>query len=170
MSSQDVPAAVERRLAAILHADVEGYRRAMAGDEDATVRGVRALRGLVEGVVRLHRGRLVDFTGDECLAEFPSAVDAVGAALAIQRESALQQATQPGDRRLQLRVGVHAGEVRAEGASLFGDAIHVAARLQKLAEAGGVVISGAVHDQLAGKLAVHAKDLGAQRWVASACW
>jgi TolB-like protein/Flp pilus assembly protein TadD len=160
--AEEVHGAVERRLAAILHADVSGYSRAMASDEEATVRAVRAVRGVVEGVVRQHRGRLVDFTGDECLAEFSSAVDAVSAALAIQRESAAQQASQPGDRRLQLRVGVHAGEVRVEGEGLFGDAIHVAARLQKLAEPGGVVVSGAVHEQLSGKLAVHARDLGAQ--------
>ncbi len=162
MPGEDVPGGAERRLAAILHADVSGYSRAMACDEDATVSAVRAVRGIVEGVVRQHRGRLVDFTGDECLAEFPSAVDAVSAALAIQRESAAQQATQAGEHRLKLRVGVHAGEVRVEGAGLFGDAIHVAARLQQLAEPGGVVISGAVHEQLGGKLFVHAKDLGAQ--------
>jgi TolB-like protein/Flp pilus assembly protein TadD len=134
----------------------------MAGDEEATVRAVRAVRGVVEGVVRQHRGRLVDFTGDECLAEFASAVDATSAALAIQRESAAQQATQPDERRLRLRIGIHVGEVRIEGADLFGDAIHVAARLQSLAEPGGIVISGTVHEQLRGKLALRAKDLGAQ--------
>ncbi len=160
MASEDLP--VERRLAAILHADVEGYSFAMASDEDSTVRAVRAVRGVVESVVRQHRGRLVDFTGDECLAEFPSAVDAVSAALAIQRESAGRQPAHPADRRLHLRIGVHAGEVRIEGEGVFGDAIHVAARLQRLAEPGGVVISGAVHEQLAGKLSVHARDLGPQ--------
>jgi TolB-like protein/Flp pilus assembly protein TadD len=162
VASDGVPGSVERRLAAVLHADVEGYSRSMASDEDATVRGVRAVRGIVEGVVRQHRGRLVDFTGDSCLAEFSSAVDAVGAALAIQRESAAQQATQGGDRHLRLRIGIHAGEVRVEDGRLFGDAIHVAARLQTLAEPGGVVISAAVHEQVAGKLPLRANDLGAQ--------
>jgi class 3 adenylate cyclase len=79
MASGEVPGAVERRVAAILHADVAGYSRSMAGDEGATVSAVRAMRGVVEGVVRQHRGRLVDFTGDECPAEFASAVDAVSA-------------------------------------------------------------------------------------------
>ncbi len=162
MASQDTPAAVERRLAAILHADVAGYSRAMASDEDATVRAVRAVRGVVEGVVQQHRGRLVDFTGDSFLAEFPSAVDAVSAALAIQRESAAQQAAQPPAKHLELRIGVHAGEVRVESEGIFGDAIHVAARLQTLAEPGGVVISGALHEQVAGKLPLRANDLGAQ--------
>jgi TolB-like protein len=162
MASDETHGPAERRLAAILHADVAGYSRAMASDEDSTVRAVRAVRGVVEGVVRQHRGRLVDFTGDSCLAEFPSAVDAVSAALAIQRESAAQQAAEPRERQLQLRIGVHAGEVRVEGEGIFGDAIHVAARLQTLAEPGGVVISGAVHEQLGGKLALRANDLGAQ--------
>ncbi len=162
MASDDVPGAVERHLAAILHADVAGYSRSMSSDEEATVRAVRGVRGVVEGVVRQHRGRLVDFTGDNCLAEFSSAVDAVSAALAIQRESAAQQATQPDERRLRLRIGVHAGEVRVEGELIFGDAIHVAARLQTLAAPGGVVISGTLHEQLAGKLALRASDLGTQ--------
>ena len=132
----------ERRLAAVVHADVEGYSRLMAADEDATVRGVHALEANVAGVVRQHRGRLVDFSGDSFLAEFPSAVDATSAALAIQRSCEAASADQPAERRLRLRIGAHVGEVRAEGDRIFGDAIHVAARLQAIAEPGGVCISG----------------------------
>ncbi len=147
----------ERRLAAILHADVAGYSRLMASDEDATVRSVGAVRGIVEGLLRQHRGRLVDFTGDAFLAEFPSAVDAVSAALAIQRECAGAL-----EGRLPLRLGVHVGEVRVEDERVYGDPIHVAARLQTLAEPGGVCVSGAVQEQLTGRLAVRLRDLGPQ--------
>ncbi len=152
----------ERRLAAVLHADVVGYSRLMAADEDATVRGVGELRGIAEGVVRQHRGRLVDFTGDSFLAEFQSAVDAVSAALAIQRQSEAQNALLPESERLRPRIGVHAGEVRAEGEQIFGDPIHVAARLQTLAEPGGVCISGTLREQLAGRMDVELRDLGSQ--------
>ncbi len=153
---------VERRLAAVLHADVAGYSRLMGSDEEATVRAVRAQRGIVEGVVRQHRGRLADFTGDAFLAEFPSAVDAVSAALSIQRESGLLAAAQSEDRRFLLRIGVHAGEVRVEGDAIYGDAIHVAARLQTLAAPGGVCLSSTVQEQLTGKLSVRLRDLGPQ--------
>lgn len=156
------PDPVEHRLAAVVHADAAGYSRLMGSDEEAAVRAVGAQRGIVEGVVRQHRGRLVDSTGDAFLAEFPSAVDAVGAALAMQRESAAHNASLPEDRRLRLRVGVHVGDVRVEGERIYGDPIHVAARLQALAEPGAVLISGAVQEQLAGRLPVRTRDLGPQ--------
>jgi adenylate cyclase len=152
----------ERRLAAVVHADVEGYSRLMAADEDATVRGVHALEANVAGVVRQHRGRLVDFSGDSFLAEFPSAVDATSAALAIQRSCEAASADQPVERRLRLRIGAHVGEVRAEGDRIFGDAIHVAARLQAIAEPGGVCISGSLREELSGKLELRTRDLGPQ--------
>ena len=152
---------VDRRLAALLHADIVGYSRLMAADETGTVRSVREMQAMVEGIVRQHRGRLVDFTGDAFLAEFPSAVDATSAAFAIQRENGARDASKLEDRHLRLRIGVHAGEVRAEGERIYGDAIHVAARLQTLAEPGGVCVSATLHEQLAGKLAVRARDLGA---------
>jgi TolB-like protein/Flp pilus assembly protein TadD len=152
----------ERRLAAVVHADVEGYSRLMAADEDATVRGVNALEANVAGVVRQHRGRLVDFSGDSFLAEFPSAVDATSAALAIQRSCEAASVDQPAERRLRLRIGAHVGEVRAEGERIFGDAIHVAARLQAIAEPGGVCISGSLREELSGKLELRTRDLGPQ--------
>jgi adenylate cyclase len=153
---------VERRLAAVLHADVAGYSRLMGSDEEATVRAVRAQRGIVEGVVRQHRGRVADFTGDAFLAEFPSAVDAVSAALTIQRESALLGAAQPEERRFRLRIAVHAGEVRVDGETIYGDAIHIAARLQTLAEPGGLCLSSTIQEQLGGKLPLRLRDLGPQ--------
>jgi adenylate cyclase len=152
----------ERRLAAVVHADVAGYSRLMAADEEATVRAVQALESSVAGIVRQHRGRLVDFSGDAFLAEFASAVDAASAALAIQRGCESASAGLPEEKRLRLRIGAHAGEVRAEGSRIFGDAIHVAARLQALAEPGGLCISGSLRDELAGKLSLHARDLGPQ--------
>lgn len=142
----------QRRLSAIVHADVEGYSRRMAADEDATVRAVEELRARVDVLVREHRGRLVDFTGDSFLAEFASAVDAMSAALELQR----------GGTDLPVRIGVHAGEVRAEGERLFGDAIHVAARLQSLAEPGGICVSEVLREQVAGRMALDMRSLGAQ--------
>ena len=152
----------ERRLAAVVHADIAGYSRLMAADEDATVGALRALEATVAGLVRQHRGRLVDFSGDGFLAEFASAVDATSAAFAIQRSCEAASADLPEERRLRLRIGAHAGEVRAEGERIFGDAIHVAARLQAIAEPGGVCISGTLREELAGKLALRERDLGLQ--------
>ena len=115
------PAEVQRRLAAILSADVEGYSRLMAGDEDATVQLVTAYREEVELLIRQHRGELVDFTGDNFLAEFGSAVAAVGCATEIQRVLNARNAPLPDDRKMQFRLGVHLGEVRVEGERLFGN-------------------------------------------------
>jgi len=126
------------------------------------VRAVRAVRGIVAGIVAQHRGRLADFTGDSFLAEFLSAVDAVSAALSIQRESAVLGADLPEEKRLRLRVGIHAGELRVDGGAIYGDAIHVAARLQTLAEPGELCISSTVREELAGKLEVRVRDLGMQ--------
>ena len=156
------PAEVQRRLAAILSADVEGYSRLMAGDEDATVQLVTAYREEVELLIRQHRGELVDFTGDNFLAEFGSAVAAVGCATEIQRVLNARNAPLPDDRKMQFRLGVHLGEVRVEGERLFGTGINVAARIQGLAEPGGLCISGEVHGLVQGKLALDFEDLGEQ--------
>ncbi len=123
------PEAVERKLAAILSADVVGYSRLMAEDEAGTVRTVTAYREEVELHVRQHRGRLVDFTGDNFLGEFPTALEAVRCALEIQRVLQAMNADRPGDRRMQFRMGIHVGDVRPEGERLFGTGVNVAARL-----------------------------------------
>jgi adenylate cyclase len=150
----------QRRLSALLAADVAGYSRLMALDEDETVRRVTAYREQVEVLVRQGRGRLADFTGDAFLAEFPSALDAVSAALEIQRVVGARNASVPPERRIEFRIGAHLGDVRVEGERLFGDSVNIAARLQELAPPGGLCLSAAVHEQVRGKLALDCQDLG----------
>ena len=154
---------VERRLAAILHADVVGYSRLMAEDEVATVRTLTAYRHEIEGLVGDHRGRLVDATGDDLLVEFPSASEAVRAAVEIQRVIAARNADLPEEHRMQFRVGVHLGEVMVGGARIYGDGVNIAARLQGLAEPGGIRISAAVYEQVGHKLPHRFDDLGEER-------
>jgi TolB-like protein/class 3 adenylate cyclase len=152
----------ERRLAAVLMADVVGYSRLMAEDQDATVRTVTAYREEIELLVRQHRGRLVDFTGDNFLAEFHTALEAVLSAIQIQQVLEVRNSELPSERRMQFRIGVHIGDVAAEGERLFGDGVNIAARLQALAEPGGVCISGNVYDLVHSKLGVGFNDLGTQ--------
>ncbi len=152
----------QRRLAAILSADVVGYSRLMAEDEDATVRTVTAYREQVGVLIRQHRGRVVDAPGDNLLAEFPTATDAVEAATEIQRVIRARNAAVPEGRRMEFRIGVHLGEARAEGDRLYGDAVNVAARLEGLAEPGGLCISDDVLHQIQPKLDLEFEDLGAQ--------
>jgi adenylate cyclase len=156
-------AAVERRLAAILSADVVGYSRLMAEHEDDTVRRLSAYRAEVANLVGEHRGRVVDSTGDNFLAEFPTATDAVGAAAEIQRVIRARNAAAPAGRAMEFRIGVHLGEVRVEGERLYGTGVNVAARLQGLADASGICVSGTVAEQIRGKLAFDFDDLGEQK-------
>jgi TolB-like protein/class 3 adenylate cyclase len=152
----------EHRLAAVLIADVVGYSRLMAEDQDATVRTVTAYREEVELLVRQHRGRLVDFTGDEFLAEFSTALEAVQSAVQIQKVLEVRNSELPTERRMQFRMGVHLGDVAIQGERLFGDGVNIAARLQALADPGGVCVSGNVYDLVHGKLGVGFDDLGTQ--------
>jgi TolB-like protein/class 3 adenylate cyclase/Tfp pilus assembly protein PilF len=152
----------ERRLAAILHADVVGFSRLMAEDEDTTVRLVTTYREEVELLVHQHRGVLADFTGDNFLAEFGSAVAAVQCAIETQKVRHARNELQPPERRMEFRMGVHLGEVRVEGERLCGTGVNVAARLQALAEPGGLCISGEVQGQVEGKLVFEFEDLGEQ--------
>jgi len=151
---------VERRLAAILSADVVGYSRLMAADESGTVRRITAYREQVGAFVRERRGRLVDFNGDCFLAEFPSAVDAAACAVEIQRELHAENVGRPEDRRMQFRMGIHLGDIRIEGDRLFGDGVNIAARLETLAEPGGVCVSSKVRDEIENQLDFGYKDLG----------
>lgn len=139
---------MERRLAAILSADVVGYARLMAEDETATVRTLRDHRDQVGGVVEAHHGRLVDFTGDNFLAEFRSIVEALDCAIEIQRLVGRRNADVPSERRMQFRMGLHVGDVRVEGGALYGTGVNVAARLERLAEPGGICISGSAREQI----------------------
>jgi len=153
---------VERRLAAILSADAVGYSRLMARDEVATVRTLTAYRDQMEVLVRQHRGRIVDSPGDNVLSEFPSATDAMQCAGEIQRVIQARNAPLPPEQRMEFRIGVHLGEVMVDGERIYGDGVNIAARLERLAEPGGICISGTVHDQVETKVRLRYEDLGDQ--------
>ncbi|MCW5745233.1 MAG: adenylate/guanylate cyclase domain-containing protein, partial [Alphaproteobacteria bacterium] len=153
-------ARVERRLAAIVCADVVGYSRLVGLDETATVAAWRAHREAILPVAAAHRGRLVGTQGDGLLFEFASVVDAVAGALAIQQTMAARAAAEPEERRFRLRVGINLGDIIVEGADILGDGVNVAARLEALAEPGSIVVSGVVRDQVMDKLQVAFDDLG----------
>ena len=152
--------AIQRRLAAILSADVEGYSRLMSEDDAATVRMLTLCRATVTELVQARQGRVVDSPGDNVLVEFGSAVDAVQAAVEIQHKIADTNANLPEQRRMQFRIGVNLGEVIVEGGRLYGDGVNVAARVEKLADAGGICVSGKVHDEVCRTLSLGFEDLG----------
>src|SRR6266404_4845487 len=154
---------VERRLAAILAADVAGYSRLMGADEEGTHERLTAhRRELTDPKIKEHRGRIVKNTGDGMLAEFASVVDAVRCAAEVQRGMTDRNSEQPGDRRIEFRIGVNLGDVIAEGGDIFGDGVNVAARLEALAEPGGICISRSARDQIRDKLDYTFEDLGEQ--------
>ena len=139
----------ERRLAAILAADVVGYSRLMELDELGTLEGLKALRREVfTPTITEFGGRIFKFTGDGALAEFASAVDAVHSAVAVQRTLAERNATLPEDKRLELRIGASLGDVIVEGGDLYGNGVNVAARMEGLADPGGICISGNVYEHV----------------------
>ncbi|MBI3770345.1 MAG: adenylate/guanylate cyclase domain-containing protein [Deltaproteobacteria bacterium] len=152
-----------RQLAAILSADAVGYSRRMADDEAATVQALRAHRETIGGFVREHRGRVNNAVGDNLLAEFASAVDAVTCALDVQTELARREAGLPEERRLRFRIGIHLGDLLVEGDQIYGDGINVAARLEALADPGGICASAAVVEQVRGKVQGAFEDLGDQQ-------
>ena len=139
---------MERRLAAILAADVAGYSRLMEADEEATLHTLNAFREVIDGLVARHRGRVFGSAGDSVIAEFASPVEAVRCAVEIQRDLETRNADLPEDRRLRFRIGVNLGDVMAEGDNLLGDGVNVAARLEGLAEPGGICISEAAYAQI----------------------
>src|SRR5215472_520762 len=150
-----------RRLAAILAADVAGYSRLMGADEEGTHERVQAHLGeLVNPKIAEHRGRVVKNTGDGFLAEFASVVDAVRCAVEMQRGMAERNDLIPQDERIEFRVGINLGDVIAEEHDIFGDGVNVAARLEALAEPGGVLISNTVHDHVRDRLPIAFEDLG----------
>jgi len=152
-----------RRLAAILAADVAGYSRLMCVDEEATHERLQAhLRELLEPKIAEHRGRIVKNTGDGLLAEFPSVVDAVRCAVEIQRGMIEREPEVPDEQRISFRIGVNLGDVIVEEHDIFGDGVNVAARLEALAEPGGICISRVVRDQIRDKLAYPFEDMGEQ--------
>jgi TolB-like protein/class 3 adenylate cyclase/Flp pilus assembly protein TadD len=152
-----------RRLAAILALDVVGYSRLMGADEEGTDERLKAHhRQLVEPKIRQHQGRIVKTTGNGMLVEFHSAVDAVRCAAEIQRDMIDRETELPGERRIELRIGINLGDVIAERGDIFGDGVNVAARLEALAEPGGICVSGVVRDQLRDQQPFEFDDLGEQ--------
>ncbi len=153
---------MERRLAAILAADVVGYSRLMEADEEATVSTLSTYREIIEGLVASHHGRVFGSAGDSVIAEFASPVEAVRCAVDIQRELEARNVDLPEDRRMRLRIGVNLGDVMVEGDNLLGDGVNVAARLEGLAEPGGICISGTVFDQVKQKVNLGYEYVGEQ--------
>jgi adenylate cyclase len=155
---------VERRLAAIVAADVVGYSRLMGADEIGTLRALNThRRELIDPKIAAHRGRIVKTTGDGLLVEFPSAVEAVACTISVQRGIALRNAGVAEDKRLTFRIGINVGDVISEAGDIFGDGVNVAARLESLCEPGGLCISRAVRDQVRDKLPITFDDLGEQQ-------
>jgi len=152
----------KRKLTAILSADVEGYSRLMGEDEDATIRTLTSYRELMTTLIQKHRGRVVDSPGDNLLAEFVSVVDAVESAVAIQKELKGKNAELPENRRMQFRIGINLGDVVEEGERIYGDGVNIAARIESLAESGGICISGTAFDLVESKLALEFDYLGEQ--------
>jgi adenylate cyclase len=152
-----------RRLAAILAADVVGFSKLIGEDEAGTLAALREIRKeIVNPVLAEHGGRVFKLMGDGMLAEFPSAVQALRAAMSIQERLRQRNAEAPPGRRIEVRIGVHQGDVVVEGSDLLGDGVNIAARLEGLAEPGGICVSGRVHEDAAGKIALDAKDMGEQ--------
>ncbi len=155
--------AVERKLAAIFAADVAEYSRLMGRDEVGTLRRLQAYRVVLDRLIAEHHGRIFNTAGDSVVADFASALDAVECAVAVQHAIAQENAGKPPDAQMRFRIGIHVGDAIVEGSNLFGDSVNIAARLQTLAEPGGICISGAVREQIGARLPAAFTSLGEQR-------
>jgi adenylate cyclase len=153
---------VERKLAAIFAADVEGYSRLMGLNEVGTLRTLTAYRVVIDHLIASHRGRIFNTAGDSLVADFASAVDAVECAVAVQEAIDKENADRQVGEQMRFRIGIHVGDIIVQGDNLFGDAVNVPARLEALAEPGGICVSGAVQDHIGTKLPVEFIDLGPQ--------
>jgi TolB-like protein/class 3 adenylate cyclase len=160
---QEQPVRVGRRLAAIVAADVAGYSRLMGFDEVGTARTLREHRKVTDALVAKHGGRIVKTTGDGVLLEFPSVVDAVECAVAVQAVMAERNQGVPEDRRMLYRIGINLGDILIEGDDILGDGVNVAARLEGIAEPGSICISSSAYEQVRGKVAMEFADLGEQK-------
>ena len=149
-----------RKLAAILSADAVGFSRQMHRDEAGTHARLRACRGIIDRLVAGRDGRIVGSAGDSVLADFPSVVEALTCAIAIQRALRERNAALPPEHRLEFRIGINLGDVIIDGEDIYGDGVNVAARLQQLAEPGGILVSRTVHDHVRGKLELAFEPLG----------
>jgi len=157
-------ARVERRLAAILAADVAGYSRLMGIDEEGTLASLKAhRRDLVDPKIAEHRGRIVKTTGDGALVEFGSAVDAVRCAMEIQRVMAERNVSMPEDHRIEFRIGINVGDIIVDSGDIYGDGVNIAARVEALASPGAICLSDNAYQQIKGKLVVDVSDMGEQQ-------
>ena len=154
---------IERKLAAIFAADIAGYSRLMGLDEAGTLARLKACREIIDRLIAAHRGRIFNTAGDSVVADFVSAVDAVQCAVAVQEALAKDRSEDPESEAMCFRIGIHVGDVIVEGTNLFGDAVNIAARLEALAEPGGICVSATVRDQIGTKLPVVFTDLGEQQ-------
>ena len=154
---------VSRRLAAILAADIAGYSALMGADEEATVADLKAHQVVVLPMINEYGGRIIDTAGDGILAEFGSVLSAVTCAIAIQRTMAERNASVDSSRRMQFRIGINQGDVVFDEARIYGDGVNIAARLESIAEPGGICISGKVHAEIVGKIEAITHDLGPQQ-------
>jgi len=159
---QEQPVRVGRRLAAIVAADVAGYSRLMGLDEVGTARTLRGHRVVTDALVAKHGGRLVKTTGDGVLLEFPSVVDAVECAVAVQAVMTERNEGVPVGRRMLFRIGINLGDIMIEGEDILGDGVNIAARLERIAEPGGICISSSAYEHVRGKVAVEFTNLGEQ--------
>ena len=163
MAQNEAEPRAERRLIAILAADIAGYSRLMGIDEEGTLRALKAHRkALIDPAIAVHRGRIVKTTGDGMLVEFASAVDAVRCAVAVQREMIVRSTDTAPDRRIEFRIGINVGDIIVEGDDIYGDGVNVAARLELMSAPGGICVSHHVRDTVRDKLAVFFEDMGEQ--------
>src|SRR5271157_1351652 len=153
---------VQRRLSAILAADIASYSALMGADEARTVRDLKGHQAVVLPMIAEFDGRIIDTAGDGILAEFPSVVNALNCGIAIQLKMSERAAIEP-ERRMQFRIGINLGDVICDEARIYGDGINVAARLESMAEPGGICISGKVYDEVSGRVEVAYQDLGEQQ-------
>jgi class 3 adenylate cyclase len=160
LSKEERQAPLERRLATIMMADVAGYSRMMGENEERTVQTLRGHREIFDALLKLHRGRIFNTAGDAILGEFPSAVEAVRCATEIQAALRTRNEHLPEEQRMWFRIGINLGDVIIQGGDLLGDGVNVAARIQTIAEPGGVCISGSVYDQILNKLSLQFKLMG----------
>ncbi len=160
---------MEHRVAACLHADINGYSRLIADDVEATVRVLTIYRAMIDRIVVAHGGRVVDASGDNLLAEFSAVSDAVRGAVEIQRQLGVRNAALPPHRRIEFRVGIDLGEVLVEGSHIYGDCVNVAARVQELAAPGGICLAGSAFDHIDGSLPLRFEYLG-ERTVKNIEW
>lgn len=154
---------LKRRLTTVLCADVQGYSRLMEADEPGTLATLRRYRAAMAALIERHDGRIVNTWGDAVIAEFPSVVEAVQCAVETQRELSVQDSHLPASQRMQFRIGINLGDVMADGSDIYGDGVNIAARLQEMADPGGILISGPVYDQVHNKLSVGFDYLGRQQ-------